>query len=198
MNTQKLLALSCLVIATTAVAQLSQTTLSRQGHDGGGGKSSAGDIVLQGTIGQPDAGVATNGDLNLRGGIWRAEAAGLQPSGDFTGDGVWNCIDSAALASEIVAETNSLAFDMNGDSLVDLADMYGPGGWLEVAALQNLAGGSYPPGDADLDGAVAGGDLTVWNSNRFAFLSGPCAGDFDINGVVDGYDYLVWLENRFQ
>lgn len=39
--------------------------------DGGGGESSGGDLVLRGTIGQPDAGVASDGDtLTLRGGFW--------------------------------------------------------------------------------------------------------------------------------
>lgn len=38
--------------------------------DGGGGTSTGGNFVLQGTIGQPDAGVMSGGQFTLTGGFW--------------------------------------------------------------------------------------------------------------------------------
>ena len=38
--------------------------------DGGGGTSSDGNFTLNGTIGQPDAGVMAGGDYRLEGGFW--------------------------------------------------------------------------------------------------------------------------------
>ena len=42
--------------------------------DGGGGTSSAGIFTLQGTAGQPDAGVLTGGGYTLTGGFWYAHS----------------------------------------------------------------------------------------------------------------------------
>jgi hypothetical protein len=74
---------------------------------------------------------------------------------------------------------------------------------------QELAGGGYATvtltvtpsilGDANLDGVVNGGDLSVWQQQRF---SGPnrtwLEGDFSGDGYVDARDFLIWLANRFQ
>ena len=38
--------------------------------DGGGGRSSGGQYVLTGTIGQPDAGYSAGGNFELLGGFW--------------------------------------------------------------------------------------------------------------------------------
>ena len=38
--------------------------------DGGGGRSTGGTFTLEGTIGQPDAGLMTGGDYTLAGGFW--------------------------------------------------------------------------------------------------------------------------------
>ena len=38
--------------------------------DGGGGSSGGGPYTLSGTIGQPDAGVLSDGDYTLAGGFW--------------------------------------------------------------------------------------------------------------------------------
>jgi hypothetical protein len=38
--------------------------------DGGGGTSSGGNYSISGTIGQPDAGVLTNGNFSVSGGFW--------------------------------------------------------------------------------------------------------------------------------
>ena len=47
--------------------------------DGGGGTSSGGQYSLTGTIGQPDAGVMTNGGFTLQGGFWGVVAAVQTP-----------------------------------------------------------------------------------------------------------------------
>jgi len=40
--------------------------------DGGGGSSSGGSFLLNGSIGQPDAGALSGGDYNLQGGFWHS------------------------------------------------------------------------------------------------------------------------------
>ena len=42
--------------------------------DRGGGSASSGALELEGTVGQPDAGVLTGGDFQLEGGFWPAFA----------------------------------------------------------------------------------------------------------------------------
>ena len=43
--------------------------------DGGGGISTDGTYILRGTIGQPDAGIMSNGTYTLVGGFWGGGAA---------------------------------------------------------------------------------------------------------------------------
>jgi hypothetical protein len=47
-----------------------QTTITRHTVDGGGGSSQGGATHIEGTIGQPDAGLHTGGGFQLRGGFW--------------------------------------------------------------------------------------------------------------------------------
>jgi hypothetical protein len=42
--------------------------------DGGGGSSSDGDLMLVGTVGQPDAGAVSGGGYTLSGGFWEGPA----------------------------------------------------------------------------------------------------------------------------
>lgn len=51
--------------------------------DSGGGESSGGDFTLTAAIGQPDAGVLSQGDTVLAGGLW----AGVADLGFVFGDG---------------------------------------------------------------------------------------------------------------
>ena len=39
--------------------------------DGGGGRSTGGNLAVRGTIGQPDAGILTGGAIQLAGGFWK-------------------------------------------------------------------------------------------------------------------------------
>ena len=70
------------------------------------------------------------------------------PSGDFDGDGDLDCADRAALEAEDAAGTNNLLFDMNGDGVVNAADV---DAWNDAAAA---AGGGCSPG-----GAVCGNGI---------------------------------------
>ena len=55
--------------------------------DGGGGRSTAGSVVLIGAAGQPDVGSLEAGSLNLVGGLWSAPRGPLVFFDDFaTGD----------------------------------------------------------------------------------------------------------------
>jgi len=56
--------------------------LFRSTHDGGGGTSVGGDLSLTGTIGQPDAGTASGGTLELSGGFW----SGVDPATAVEGE----------------------------------------------------------------------------------------------------------------
>ncbi len=52
--------------------------LSWNTMDGGGGRSSAGQYTLDGTIGQPDAGMMTGGTYALTGGFWTQGGGGYR------------------------------------------------------------------------------------------------------------------------
>lgn len=119
----------------------------------------------------------------------------VQPDGDFNEDGVHDCIDIDMLVAEIVASTNSLAFDLDSNGMVDIADR---DLWLAEAGSINLSSQStYLIGDANLDGAVDGNDFLVWNANKFNSVAAWCSGDFSANGVIDGADFLLWNANKF-
>lgn len=117
-------------------------------------------------------------------------------SGDFDGDGDYACSDVDALVIEIANGSNSVAYDLTGDSLVDTADLTA---WLaEAGAAELLSGNPYLPADADLNGTVDGIDFLQWNTNKFT--SGEvsfCGGDFTADGSVDGADFIVWNTYKF-
>jgi hypothetical protein len=97
---------------------------------------------------------------------------------------------------EVIAEGNhNLAFDMNGDSLVNGEDLTE---WLAVAGAANLpSGNSYLYGDATLDGSVDGQDFITWNLNKFTPTPAWCSADFNADGFVDGQDLVIWNGNKF-
>ena len=60
-----------LFLATLVSAASNAFSLDWWSVDGGGGSSQSGDLTLDGTIGQPDAGRRmTGGDFSLVGGFW--------------------------------------------------------------------------------------------------------------------------------
>jgi len=91
--------------------------------EGGGVVTSAGgDLVLSGTIGQPDAGAMAGGDLTLTGGFWFGLVVG-----DFNSDGGVNLLDYEGFESCLRGPTGGLGdgcdtFDVDGTGQVDLAD----------------------------------------------------------------------------
>ena len=121
--------------------------------------------------------------------------------GDFNGDGSWDDLDIDALVAEIVAGSNNLDFDMNGDGVVDRSDITDPGfGWLAVGGANNAGatgGNPFLSGDANLDGSVDGQDFIEWNANKFQALAAWSSGDFTADGAVDGQDFIEWNNNKF-
>jgi hypothetical protein len=72
--------------------------------------------------------------------------------GDFNGDGQLGCPDVDALVAEIASGSNNPSFDIDGDGLVNAADL---DLWLVIAGNANLPpGNSYVGGDANLDGII--------------------------------------------
>ncbi len=71
-----------LVLAVSISAGAPQYEIVRWTVDGGGGTSSNERFTLNGTIGQPDAGVLSGGGYAIKGGFWFAV-----PAGDCEEDG---------------------------------------------------------------------------------------------------------------
>lgn len=116
-------------------------------------------------------------------------------SGDFNGDGIFNCLDVDALVAHIATGGSNVAFDLSGDGLVDQTDLTQ---WRTIAGAINLpAGNPYRVADANLDGVVDGSDFGIWNSNKFTTTAAWCRGDFNADGVVDGSDFGLWNSNKF-
>ena len=125
---------------------------------------------------------------------WDLIITGL-PSGDFDGDGDFDCQDIDALVVQIVAGTNPPQYDMTGDNLVNREDR---DAWLVAAGAAQLAsGGSYLLGDANLDGSVDGSDFHVWNVHKLSPAAAWCQGDFSADGQVDGTDFNLWNDHKF-
>ena len=119
----------------------------------------------------------------------------LVTTGDFNGDGNFDCADIDSLVAEIVSGSHGSNFDMTGDGLVDRQDLTE---WLAVAGAANLpSGNSYLEGDADLDGTVDANDFIIWNANKFTAVSAWCSGDFNADGFVDAQDFVAWNANKF-
>ena len=116
--------------------------------------------------------------------------------GDFNADGLYDRFDIDLLVAQIAAHGNALAFDMNGDNLVNLIDR---DLWLARAGGINLGPGrSYRLGDANLDGVVDGSDFGIWNAHKFTINPAWTAGDFSADGSVDGTDFGLWNVHKFQ
>ncbi len=134
----------------------------------------------------------SNGRIDI--GAFELQTA-VTPDCDFDDDGDCDIDDIDTLIGEIAAGTNDVAFDLTGDSLVDLADR---DQWLVDAGARNLPSGNpYLLGDANLDGVVDTSDFNIWNQNKFTSVAAWSAGDFNADGVVDTSDFNIWNTNKF-
>ena len=129
--------------------------------------------------------------------------AQLQDStGDFNGDGQWDCLDIDALTQAIANDNDDPIFDMNGDGSVTIEDITDEtSGWLAVGGENNpdaTGGAPFLRGDATLDGVVDASDFNAWNSNKFTNNAAWCSGDFTADGVVDTSDFNLWNSNKFR
>ncbi len=113
--------------------------------------------------------------------------------GDFDDSLTLDCADVDALVAEIASGGMGAEFDLNGDAIVDTADL---DLWLEAAGNFNVGGG-YLPGDADLNGFVDISDFNVWNAAKFTSDAGWCGGDFNADGVTDISDFNIWNTQKF-
>ncbi len=91
--------------------------------DGGGGFSAGGNFELEGTIGQPDAGILTGGNFELSGGFWAGAVPQCACLGDMNSDGDRNCADISAFVGCVIGGGSCLCADVNGMNGVTLADV---------------------------------------------------------------------------
>jgi predicted outer membrane repeat protein len=119
---------------------------------------------------------------------------------DFDGDGDADCADINALSLASSLGTNDPMFDLNGDTLVNAADI---DAWLIAAGARpeyaaSTGGNPFFVGDADLDGNVNGQDFVIWNNAKFTTNANFCDGDFNGDGFVNGQDFVAWNSNKFK
>ncbi len=119
-------------------------------------------------------------------------------TGDFDGNGVYECADVDQLVVNIATNTGDTQFDLTGDGNVDIADL---DEWrAEAGSVGGLTASGNPllPGDANLDGEVDGQDFVIWNANKFTDVPAWCSGDFNADGSVNGQDFVIWNASKFQ
>ena len=119
----RIVAAAVSAVITVAAAPGAEVSCDWWSIDAGGGTSSGGAFVLQGTIGQVDAmaesgGAMTGGAFVLAGGYWTIELDTCPI--DLTGDGV---IDGADLAIVLGSWLTSGPGDLDGSGEVNGADL---------------------------------------------------------------------------
>ena len=105
--------------------------------------------------------------------------------GDFDGDGDIDADDIDALGAAIQASSTDLAFDMDGNGLVEQADFN-----LHVTTLVDTLigeGSGTMFGDFNLDGVIDLIDLGTLGE-QYGIGTGWATGDTDGNGVIDLID----------
>ncbi len=107
--------------------------------------------------------------------------------GDFDGDGDLDGMDVDALSTAIATGSGNLAYDVNRDGQLTLADLQY---WVLDIKRSVIA-------DSNLDFVVDGQDFILWNSNKFAATSFWSRGNFNADGVVDGQDFILWNTHKF-
>ncbi len=110
-------------LTTTVCADGPEYDLAWNTVDSGGDRSSGGDYVLMGTIGQPDAGAMTGGAYELSGGFWPGSAASIPCPADVDGDGMVDVLDLLLVLAQWGPCPPICIGDVNGDGLVDVLDL---------------------------------------------------------------------------
>jgi hypothetical protein len=109
------------LLATTALAQMGPgLDLTWNTVGCGGGVLAAGSLMLTGTLGHPDAGRMTAGDLELRGGFIPAGAGAPACYPDCNADGSLNLSDFGCFQTKFALGDPSA--DCNGDDVLNLSD----------------------------------------------------------------------------
>ena len=108
--------------------------------------------------------------------------------GDFDGNGVVDLQDIDLLTPAIASGNNDASFDLNGDSLLDTAE-------LDLFLSDGIiSAGNRLRGDADFDGDVAFADF-LRLSGKFGQAGTWSDGDFDANGTIEFADFLMLSGN---
>jgi hypothetical protein len=117
-------------------------------------------------------------------------------TGDFDGNGVYDCGDINALTAAVASGIPNPTFDLNGDNVLSLSDV---DAWRLEAGNVNIGPGRpYLIGDANLDTVVDGSDFNLWNANKFTMGTDWCSGNFNADNGIDGSDFNLWNANKFQ
>jgi len=114
-------AVMILALAPSAIAQ--DFAIDWYTVDGGGGFSAGGDFELEGTAGQPDAGILTGGNFELSGGFWAGAVPQCACLGDMNADGDRNGADISAFVGCVIQGGSCVCADVNGMNGVTLADV---------------------------------------------------------------------------
>ena len=116
-------------------------------------------------------------------------------TGDFDGNGSYDCIDINALSAAIAAGIPNSVFDLDGDNILSVSDL---DAWRVEAGNANIGPGRpYLVGDANLDTVVDGSDFNIWNANKFTSGTDWCNGNFNADNSIDGSDFGLWNSNKF-
>ena len=113
----------------------------------------------------------------------------VAPAGDFNQDGVVDLQDIDLLGTEIAANRNNVAFDLNADDLVNVVDL------MRFLFQNIITSGNKLVGDADFDGEVQFSDFVVLAENFGRSNMKWSQGDFDVDGVVQFSDFTHLADN---
>lgn len=141
------------------------------------------DLNRTGTVDAADEAIA-NANFRSPG----QSAVILDLRADLNGNRRIDASDIDTFWETIQNEPTRLSRDLNGDSIVSVADI--------DFILSRLVRTRF--GDANLDGRVDATDFSLWNTNRFHRNSGWSTGDFNGDRLTDGQDFPLWNTNKFQ
>lgn len=119
----------------------------------------------------------------------------IAQTGDFNGDGRWDCVDADELSSAIIYGGSTPTFDLNGDNALNQADITS---WLGLAGNANIGPGeSYVYGDMTFNGYADLADADIIQFNAYTNVPSYCGGDLNVDGRVDAYDNAIQFANLF-